>query len=475
MPAAATRQNGDRMRGAERMWRWIVVVAMLSLGPLAWLQWRWIGDVSAAERERLRGWMRQGAERVARNYEEALFERMRALVVTGQLPADGWFERIQVMAEPRPPGPWELIAPRGPRGPSEQWVIARLDERKLREEIWPALIRAQWGEGAAVAVEARIVDERRGGEAVYTSTGWRAGLPADVAVGLWSGGGPKPPGGHKAGPFRPAPNPGPGRLTLEVQSSDGGLANVVERTRLKNLALSGAILLLLTASMGALAWSTRRAQRLAELQMEFVAGVSHELRTPLAVIRSAGENLADGVVTKAGSVARYGAMVRDEGMRLSGMVEQILGYAGVESGRWRPAMERFDLAELAESGGVFVKGDRVALEQCVRNLVDNANRHGWGLQSLRVERDGGLARVVVEDSGEGFEPGELDRLFEPFYRGKRSREKQVKGFGLGLALVRRVAEAHGGRVWAENREEGGARVVLELPLDAGDAESNSVD
>lgn len=264
-------------------------------------------------------------------------------------------------------------------------------------------------------------------------------------------------------------------MTLEVQSSDGGLANVVERTRLKNLALSGAILLLLTASMGALAWSTRRAQRLAELQMEFVAGVSHELRTPLAVIRSAGENLADGVVTKAGSVARYGAMVRDEGMRLSGMVEQILGYAGVESGRWRPAMERFDLAELAESGGVFVKGDRVALEQCVRNLVDNANRHGWGLQSLRVERDGGLARVVVEDSGEGFEPGELDRLFEPFYRGKRSREKQVKGFGLGLALVRRVAEAHGGRVWAENREEGGARVVLELPLDAGDAESNSVD
>jgi signal transduction histidine kinase len=260
-----------------------------------------------------------------------------------------------------------------------------------------------------------------------------------------------------------------------VQGSDGGLTSVVEKTRLKNLALSGVILLVLVASMGALAWSTRRAQRLAELKMEFVAGVSHELRTPLTVIRSAGENLADGVVKRPEAVAKYGAMVRDEGMRLSGMVEQILGYAGVESGRWRPAMERFDLAELAGSSGVFVKGDRLALEQCVRNLVDNADRHGWGVESLRVEGEGNLARVVVEDSGDGLEQDEMERLFQPFYRGQRSREKQIKGFGLGLALVRRVAEAHGGRVWAENRKEGGARFVIELPLDTNDVETDSAD
>lgn len=81
----------------------------------------------------------------------------------------------------------------------------------------------------------------------------------------------------------------------------------------------------------------------------------------------------------------------------------------------------------------------------------------------------------MEDAGDGLEPEELERLFEPFYRGRRSREKQVKGFGLGLALVRRVAEAHGGRVWAENRKEGGARFVIELPLDASDVEADSVD
>jgi hypothetical protein len=462
------------MRGAEKLWRWIVVAALLSLGPVAWLQYRWIGDVSAAERERLRGWMRQAAERVARDYEEALFEQVRGVLMAGEIVEGGWFKSMEAAAEPRPGGPWDVVAPRGPRGPFEEWVILRLDERKMREETWPALISRQWGEGDAVAVEVRVLENRPGGEVLFATRGWKDALAADVEVGIWGGGGPRPPRDRRGGPFRP-PGAGPGQVVLQVQGGDGGLASVVERTRIRNLALSGAVLVLLAASIGALVWSTRRAQRLAELQMEFVAGVSHELRTPLTVIRSAGENLADGVVTKPESVARYGAMVRDEGMRLSGMVEQILGYAGVESGRWRPSMERFDLGELAGSSGIFVRGDRQALEQCVRNLLDNAERHGWGLERLSAEKNGDTARIVVEDSGDGLDPEEMELLFEPFYRGRRSREKQVKGFGLGLALVRRVAEAHGGRVWAENRKEGGARFVIELPLDKSDAEADSAD
>lgn len=473
------------MRGAEKLWRWILVAALLSLGPLVWLQWRWIGDVSVAERDRLRSWMRQGAERLSQEYEQTMFEQLRAFMSTGAVVEGGWFKSAEVLAEPRPTGLWELMAPRGPRGPFEEWVVLRLDERRLREEVWPGLVARQWGNGEKSPVEVRIVEGRPGGAVLYATKGWKNGVGSDAEVLLWRGG-PGPPRGDRRGerPGPPMMRGGesgrkmygePARIYVQVQGADGGLGNVVAQTRLKNLALSGAILLVLLASMFALGWSTRRAQRLAELQMEFVAGVSHELRTPLTVIRSAGENLADGVVTKPESVVKYGRMVRDEGLRLSGMVEQILGYAGVESGKWRPSMERFDLGELAGAQGVYVKGDRLALEQCVRNLVDNAERHGWGLENLRVETEGKLARVIVEDSGDGLEPGELDRLFQPFFRGKRSREKQVKGFGLGLALVRRVAEAHGGRIWAENRKEGGARFVLELPLDTEHAETDSVD
>jgi hypothetical protein len=467
------------MRGAEKLWRWILVAALLSLGPLVWLQWRWIGDVSAADRERLRGWMRQGAERLSRDYEEQLFQQMREIMITGAVSEGSWFSSVEFQAEPRPPGVWEISVPRGPRGPFSEWVIARLNERKMTEEVWPALVGRQWGHEDAISVEVRVMERRAGGEVLFATKGWKAGVAADAETGLRGmggpRGGPRPPREGRGGPFRPPPDGEDSGVVIQVQGSDGGLTSVVEKTRLKNLALSGVILLVLVASMGALAWSTRRAQRLAELKMEFVAGVSHELRTPLTVIRSAGENLADGVVKRPEAVAKYGAMVRDEGMRLSGMVEQILGYAGVESGRWRPAMERFDLAELAGSSGVFVKGDRLALEQCVRNLVDNADRHGWGVESLRVEGEGNLARVVVEDSGDGLEQDEMERLFQPFYRGQRSREKQIKGFGLGLALVRRVAEAHGGRVWAENRKEGGARFVIELPLDTNDVETDSAD
>src|SRR6185436_18484047 len=77
----------------------------------------------------------------------------------------------------------------------------------------------------------------------------------------------------------------------------------------------------------------RRAQALAERQIEFVAGVSHELRTPLSVICSAAENLADGVVDNREPIKRYGTLIRDEGRRLTDMVEQVLEFAGAQSGR----------------------------------------------------------------------------------------------------------------------------------------------
>ncbi len=120
---------------------------------------------------------------------------------------------------------------------------------------------------------------------------------------------------------------------LMVRHRSGSLETAVNAARRRNLFISSSILGVLAASVGLLVLSTRRAQQLATQQMEFVAGVSHELRTPLAVIRSAAENLADGVVHDEEQMRRYGDVMRTEGRRLTDMVEQILEFAGIQSGQ----------------------------------------------------------------------------------------------------------------------------------------------
>ena len=121
--------------------------------------------------------------------------------------------------------------------------------------------------------------------------------------------------------------------TLAARHREGPLDAVVSQLRRRNLAISFGILLLLGAGMAFALVSARRAERLAQLQLDFVAGVSHELRTPLAVIRQAGDNMAEGVVSTPEQVREYGRVIRDEGRRLTGMVEHSLDFARSRSGK----------------------------------------------------------------------------------------------------------------------------------------------
>src|SRR5262249_61362906 len=145
-------------------------------------------------------------------------------------------------------------------------------------------------------------------------------------------------------------------------------------------------------------FASRRAQRLATQQMEFVAGVSHELRTPLAVICSAAENLADGVIDSRDQIKRYGGLIRDEGRRLTGMVEQVLEFAGAQSGQKNYELRTTELSQVIEdaitacrlqlAGGDFeierkiashlptVKADAAALSRAIQNLLSNAMKYG---------------------------------------------------------------------------------------------------
>ena len=200
------------------------------------------------------------------------------------------------------------------------------------------------------------------------------------------------------------PEPRGGWL-VQVVHHGGSLDALVGQTRRRNLGVSFGVLAVLAVSLAVLLVSTRRAQRLATLQMDFVAGVSHELRTPLSVIRSAGENLADGLVSNGEQVRRYGGVVRDEGQRLSQMVEQILGFAGMQSGRaaydFRPTEIQPVIAralsacepEIRASGCVvetdvpadlpMVAADATSLAHCLSNLLDQRGharrrgRDGW--------------------------------------------------------------------------------------------------
>jgi len=280
---------------------------------------------------------------------------------------------------------------------------------------------------------------------------------------------------------------GPGGWTLAVSTVAGSLDELVAQTRRRNLAVSFGVLLLLGAGLALVLVSTRRAQRLAEMQMEFVAGVSHELRTPLAVIRSAGENLAEGLVAEPQQIREYGALVRDQGRRLSEMVDQTLELAGAQSGKRTVTLEPVDLSEIvaevfaqvdgAQSGNATVEtdvpdglppahADRASVRLALRNLLENAQKYAGQSGPIAVEASVEGDRVVlrVRDQGPGIAPDDVPHLFEPFYRGGRARAEQTRGAGLGLSLAHDAVQASGGKLTVESRLGQGSTFAIDLPI-----------
>ena len=278
------------------------------------------------------------------------------------------------------------------------------------------------------------------------------------------------------------------RWKLVVTHPSGSLEAAVSSQRRRNLAISSSVLGLLGASMGLLVLATRRAQRLAKQQMEFVAAVSHELRTPLAVIRSAAENLADGVVHDEARIRRYGELMRTEGRRLTEMVEQILEFAGIQSGQRGFALRPVGVAPLLhdivsassgliESAGLAVDfdipadlppvlGDEPALRRAFQNLIDNAVKYGAGGGSIRRQRP----QVRLGSQRHRCRPWHRDRrrrirlrIFEPFYRAADVVAAQMQGAGLGLSLVQRIVAAHGGRVTVKSAPREGSAFTVQLP------------
>ena len=282
-----------------------------------------------------------------------------------------------------------------------------------------------------------------------------------------------------------------GAWQVLIRFRQGSLDALVAQSRRRNLAIGLGVLGLLGASFIFVIASAQRQQRLARQQMEFVAAVSHELRTPLAVIRSAGENLADGVVADGAQVKRYGSLIGTEGRRLSEMVERVMEFAGISSGAAASLRAPVDVDHLvaavvdavaadARERGVKVAvsspssvrpilGDAGSLRSAMQNVVGNAVKYSRDGAVVRVdvESAGACVRVRVRDDGIGIDGSDLPHVFKPFYRGRRAVDAQIRGTGLGLSVVRRVIDAHGGDIAIESRAGEGTTVVITLPAGEG--------
>lgn len=297
------------------------------------------------------------------------------------------------------------------------------------------------------------------------------------------------------GPPRTGFSPFEGRWRVAATHRAGSLEAAVAAVRKRNLMLSSSILLLLTTAIGLIVVSARRAQTLARQQMEFVAAVSHELRTPVSVIGTAAGNLADGVVADPARVRKYGETIQGESRRLAETVERVLQLAGIAAGSAAASRVPVPVVDLVqqslaacrpeiEARGVTVEtdfpeplpavqGDAAALRSALQNLISNAVKYGGDARWVRITAQpsapargrSGPSHVVISvaDKGLGIAAEDRKHIFEPFYRGREAVSRQIQGSGLGLNLVSRITEAHGGRVEVTSEPGKGSVFTLVLP------------
>ena len=241
-------------------------------------------------------------------------------------------------------------------------------------------------------------------------------------------------------------------------------------------------------------WQLRREAELADLREDFVSSVSHQLRTPLTQIRMFGETLMLGRVRNEEERSRATEIIVDEANRLTHQVENVLLFSRGERDALNLNLVAADIGALAGSvaesfeplaraagarveqrieNGIECTMDVDATRQAVLNLLDNAVKYGPAGQVMEIGVRGtpgepnGFATIWVEDEGPGVPPGQQDRVWDAYVRLDRDRASATAGSGIGLAVVRRVIEAQGGRVRVEagrRAPDPGARFIIELPL-----------
>lgn len=255
------------------------------------------------------------------------------------------------------------------------------------------------------------------------------------------------------------------RLSQPITAFADAAERLGKDPRTPPLNLSGSTEVVAAAS--AFNMMQERLRRYVEDRTAMVGAIAHDLRTPLTRLKFRIEAAPDDIRPKLAAdidqmetmIAATLGFVRDTNrpaertkLELASLLESVMDEAAETGGD--------TTVERAEK--TVIEGDPVALKRLVQNLVDNALKYG-GAARGRVYAEDGMAIIEIDDYGPGVPPAELERVFEPFYRGEPSRNRQTGGIGLGLAVVRSLARAHGGDVTLTNRPEGGLRASVRLP------------
>jgi signal transduction histidine kinase len=395
------------------------------------------------------------------------------------------------------------------------WMIVVLSSKIISDQLFPELSQRYFGGANGLTYKVAVIGSGSPPRVIYSSDadfGVAQASSSDVAVAMF---GPPPESteGHlwetlkngKASSGKDwhqfsAPmwfpllnvNGKDERWTLLLEHREGSLEALVAAARRRNLFLSFGVLTLLAVGMTMVVFASYRAQKLARLQVDFVATVSHELRTPLSVIASAAENIADGVVTGQQQLIQYGSVIKDQTRQLAQLVEQILTFAASREGRNRYTFRELRVSEVVDAAlknttGLLqvagftvdrkidsdlpdISGDLSALTQCLQNLIGNAVKYGgenhWiGVRAQLGEKNGAKeVQISIQDRGLGIEPSEQHDIFEPFYRSASVAAAQIHGTGLGLPLAKSIAEAMGGRLTVTSEFRKGSTFTLHLPV-----------
>jgi signal transduction histidine kinase len=376
-----------------------------------------------------------------------------------------------------------------------EWLVLELDLDYVRKVWLPELVRTHLGLGEkslydvvvkTVATPEMVLYSSRPnaaeqGETPYSIRFHRQGKTAESPR-------QRPPDAPPGPEGRGAPEWN--LWVLEARPRPGALEAAVSASRRRNFAVAVLVNGLILAAGVALVVHTRRSRQLAQAQMNFVANVSHELRTPLTVIRGAAHNIKRGVVQQRAQLEQYSGLIIQHTEQLTEMIEQLLELAGARKNRIALARNPVELAGVlqealaatkrdAEIAGCAVElsiptalpevsGDAAALRRVFQNLLTNAARHGgtggWiGITATAVNGAEPMLEVRVADRGPGIPENEQAEIFKPFVRGAAAQEKQIRGSGLGLSLVKEIVEAHGGAVLVRSQPGQGATFTVRLP------------
>ena len=265
---------------------------------------------------------------------------------------------------------------------------------------------------------------------------------------------------------------------LDAAAAERSLRNR-QRLFLGAMALVSAVLLsgiLLTAR------AFHREAAVSRLQTDFVATVSHEFRSPLTGIRQLAELLDSGIVQADDRRREYYRLILQESDRLAHLVENLLDFSRLEAGRKQYRMAAIDSSPWLEATAAIarnprlsasipprlptVQGDPEALASALLNLMDNALKYSPPRSPVRLAARAGSGRlsISVADRGPGIATEEHARIFERFYRGGGELSRQVKGAGIGLSIVKRIVEDHGGSVSVVSQPGEGSTFTIDLKV-----------